>query len=679
MKKLLTFCAAIVAAMTMNAAVTEMTCAAAAQSALAMTENATADDSVSVVGYITSTNGIISREQQTFYMDDTKGSGTLTLQAYWANLPADDKETPLAVGDKIILKGKLMHYYNSVNDTHIAEIKNGDVIVLERNTTKVDTIEVDACEAIEKGLTLAVGAYSEDVYQVSGVVGAVDNTNDADHSQTFWLQCTTREENFKAYECKVIGDYVAIGDTVSILGKLCNYSGIIEIFGGDAWIVSKYQPDTIIVTVAKALAIAQSLGNNVSDKDMYRVTGYVDSIRQAYSETYDNISFFMCDDLSNPQYDFVAYRVKGGAEISVGAKVTVIGSIMHYYKAGNESVAEEHVYELAAGATIESIKRQVAVQVGVDLNSQDMGTVSGSGIFYQGDAITVTATANSGYHFVAWSDENKEPVRVIKVTNDMEIYAIFAPLCGNDLYWLYDNHVLSIYGSGAMDIETYNNQTWHSFIMDIQTVTMPDQLSLICNEAFIGAKYLSQVTIPAGVTSIGRSAFEECRSMDSVIFAGNNVQEIGDWAFYNCHSLRSLTLPEGVEEIGRAAFFDCTYLNELTLPSTMKKIADNGFAGCEKIKTMYVNVLVPPTIEAKTFEDVDRATPVFVPKGTLERYQADEYWSEFFNMAEYEAPTGNLSTSADNDANALRKVLRNGQVLILRGDKTYTIMGQKVE
>ena len=151
---------------------------------------------------------------------------------------------------------------------------------------------------------------------------------------------------------------------------------------------------------------------------------------------------------------------------------------------------------------------------------------------------------------------------------------------------------------------------------------------------------------------------------------------IGDWAFYNCHSLRSLTLPEGVEEIGRAAFFDCTYLNELTLPSTMKKIADNGFAGCEKLGTMYVNALVPPTIEAKTFEDVDRATPVFVPKGTIARYQADEYWSEFFNMAEYEAPTGNLNTAADNDANTLRKILRDGQVLILRGDKTYTILGE---
>ena len=209
----------------------------------------------------------------------------------------------------------------------------------------------------------------------------------------------------------------------------------------------------------------------------------------------------------------------------------------------------------------------------------------------------------------------------------------------------------------------------------LRTYLLPNGLEVIDDNALRSCRYLSTITIPAGVTYIGVSAFEDCRSMTSVTFAGNNVETIGDWAFYNCHSLRSLTLPEGIEEIGRAAFFDCTYLNELTIPSTMKKMADNGFAGCEKLGTMYVNALVPPTIEAKTFEDVDRATPVFVPKGTLERYQADEYWSEFFNMAEYEAPTGNLNTAAD-EANGLRKVVRNGQVLILRGDKTYTILGE---
>ena len=459
-------------------------------------------------------------------------------------------------------------------------------------------------------------------------------------------------------------------------------------------------------------------------------------------------------------------------------------------------------------------KHPVQVLVGVESACKNMGTVSGSGIFYQGDVVTITATPNSGYHFVEWSDGNSIANREIYLTSDTTLFATFSAgdmggKCGDNLYWTWNNGALTITGSGDMDLENHpawwqyeemqftsvsmpegmtsiyawafyeqpittilipasveevgdrafadNNQlthfeylgnnihwgtenwdyrplygcynlqyfrgnkdllTWNNsyaqldtvivsngeawddlyyqpyvdntnaydeelwdnpeaYVKTVQTLYLPAGLVVIGDYALHNARFLGGITIPEGVTRIGISAFEDCRSMDSVVFAGNNVEEIGAWAFYNCHSLRSLTLPEGVEEIGRAAFFDCTYLKELTIPSTMKKIADNGFAGCEKMEKMYVNALVPPTIEAKTFEDVNRATPVFVPKGTLERYQADEYWSEFFNMAEYEAPTGNLNTAAD--ANGLRKVVRDGQVLIIRGDKTYTILGESIQ
>ena len=80
MKKLFTVCAALVAAMSMSAE--NMTCADAAAAALALGENVESTETVSVEGYITNTNGTVSREQQTFYMDDVKGSGAKTLQAY---------------------------------------------------------------------------------------------------------------------------------------------------------------------------------------------------------------------------------------------------------------------------------------------------------------------------------------------------------------------------------------------------------------------------------------------------------------------------------------------------------------------------------------------------------------------------------------------------------------------
>lgn len=357
MKKLFTVCAALVATMSMSAE--NMTCADAAAAALALGENVESTETVSVEGYITKTNGTVSREQQTFYMDDVKGSGALTLQAYWANLPADDKETPLAVGDKVILTGKLLHYVSDAG-VHTAEIKNGDVTVLDRTIVKLDTIQVDACAAIEEGLALNNKEYTEDIFEVSGVVSAVSNTNDTHHSQTFDLECATQTALFEAYNCTVIGDYVAVGDSVVVLGKLTNYDGTIEIASGKAWVTKKgnVKIDTISVTVAEALAAAQKLENNAASKDVYAVTGYVDSISYAYSEQHDNISFFMCDDLANPVYEFQAYRAKGGKELTVGTKVIVTGNLYHYYKAATEDAEEQNKYQMNAGATIEIISAE---------------------------------------------------------------------------------------------------------------------------------------------------------------------------------------------------------------------------------------------------------------------------------------------------------------------------------
>ena len=329
MKKIFTICAALMAAMTMSAEVTTISCADAAAQALALGEGETATETVNVIGYITKTNGTVSREQQTFYMDDEKGSGKETLQAYWANLPEDDKETPLAVGDKVILTGCLMHYVNKDGTSHVAEIKNGNVTIIDRTITKIDTIAVDVCEAIEEGLALNSGEYTDDIFEVSGVVSAVTNTNDTYHSQSFDLECTTQTAKFTAYNCTVTGDYVVIGDSVVVLGKLTNFNGTIEIASGKAWVTKKGEVviNTIEVNVAEALAAAQALENNEVSKDIYVISGYVSEIKDAYSEQYKNISFYMCDDMANPAKDFVVFRAKGGATLQAGDKVVVTGNL----------------------------------------------------------------------------------------------------------------------------------------------------------------------------------------------------------------------------------------------------------------------------------------------------------------------------------------------------------------
>ena len=356
MKKILLFGAALIAAMSLNAQnPIAATCAEAAAAMPAQNGSETQDVYI-VTGYITNTNGTISKGQQTFYMDDVKGSKK-TLQGYWCNLPAAEVEAgkPLNVGDKITLTGKILNYNNT------PEIKNGDVAIIERATVHIDTIDASVCEALEEGSSLNAGDYSDDVFRVYGRVKGQDQVN-SNGQHTFEMACG--EDVFKPYNCNgAEGLELGKGDSVVVIGKLYNYSGTIEISNGRVELIEKSQEEEVItaVNVAGAIEVVMALAQGATTPDRYAVTGYVDSIATAFDAGYGNISFFMTDDMENPTYDFEAYRVKCTQEeadrIFIGRKVTVTAALQRYYKAANEEqgLPEIDLAETVAGGILEII------------------------------------------------------------------------------------------------------------------------------------------------------------------------------------------------------------------------------------------------------------------------------------------------------------------------------------
>jgi hypothetical protein len=90
---------------------------------------------------------------------------------------------------------------------------------------------------------------------------------------------------------------------------------------------------------------------------------------------------------------------------------------------------------------------------------------------------------------------------------------------------------------------------------------------------------LTSVIIPAGVTSIGDSAFSACWGLTSVIIPGS-VTSIGAGAFSMCSSLTSVTIPASVTAIDGFAFAWCSSLTSITIPASVTSIGDMAFAEC---------------------------------------------------------------------------------------------------
>ena len=114
----------------------------------------------------------------------------------------------------------------------------------------------------------------------------------------------------------------------------------------------------------------------------------------------------------------------------------------------------------------------------------------------------------------------------------------------------------------------------------MKSITIPDSLTAIGNNAFCYCRSLSSVIIPNGVTSIGDWAFSSCSNLAEITIP-ESVESIGEGAFESCYKLTSLTISSGVRNIGKSAFDGCSELTTVTIPGSVISIGDEAF-DCDK-------------------------------------------------------------------------------------------------
>ena len=135
--------------------------------------------------------------------------------------------------------------------------------------------------------------------------------------------------------------------------------------------------------------------------------------------------------------------------------------------------------------------------------------------------------------------------------------------------------------------------------------TVPETVTALERESFLGARRLTAITLQSGVQSLGVSVFRGCTALIQVKLPSTLIA-LPNQAFMGCTSLEHLEIPDGCVEIGAQAFVDCSGLRSILFPRQVRTIPDGTFERAVQLESVIFRGN-RPTMGAP-FDGASRAT-----------------------------------------------------------------------
>ena len=202
--------------------------------------------------------------------------------------------------------------------------------------------------------------------------------------------------------------------------------------------------------------------------------------------------------------------------------------------------------------------------------------------------------------------------------------------CGPDLDWeLTDDGVLTITGTGEMDNYTGGiaGKPWS--YKNVKQVIIDDGVTTIGNSAFSECKSLTSINIPNSVKTIGVCAFSTCTALTSINIP-NSVTTIEKGAFSYCYKLKQIDIPNSVTTLSKDILSDCRALESIRIHKDVVKIEEDAFDGCSNLTNISCEATTPPTCGTDAFKYVNKSKcKLLVPQASIDAYKVADEWKYF--------------------------------------------------
>lgn len=171
----------------------------------------------------------------------------------------------------------------------------------------------------------------------------------------------------------------------------------------------------------------------------------------------------------------------------------------------------------------------------------------------------------------------------------------------------------------------------------------------------------------ADFTATG-APWAEYRDQVKLVIVGQGVTSIGSSAFQDCKNLKTVSLPGSLTAIGKNAFLRCGELTNVKLPASLKSVGEDCFTDCEKLELLDLTGVPDEIMELRTSLEGTVTLPAGVKNARLR-------WK--LETAAGEIPCSEIAEVCGQEGGYYLKMKSSGKVLLTCRDAMTGAQGSK--